>query len=74
VDESILPPLGLIAVIVAMIVTLYEMGQSLRPASCPECRHCLAIVELEALTQERLASEYAKRARIEESDDDARFD
>ncbi|MDQ3128387.1 MAG: hypothetical protein M3Q66_08050 [Chloroflexota bacterium] len=73
-DESILPPAVLIAAVIAMIVTLYEMGQSLRPASCPECRHCLAISEEAALTQENITREYARRIGLEDKDDDRRID
>jgi hypothetical protein len=71
-DGVFLGPLGLVAVIVAMIVTLYEMHSSLRPPSCPECRHCLEIVAADARQQEQLAREYARRSGLPVDDDDDR--
>lgn len=71
---SILQSAGLIALGVAMIVTLYEMGQSLRPMSCSECPHCMAIAEQEKLAQERLSRDYARRLGLENEDDDRRID
>jgi hypothetical protein len=72
-DPTLLQPLGLVAVVVAMIVTLYEMGTALKPATCPECTHCRTIAEEEARTQERLAREYARRVGLEDEDDDRRI-
>ena len=72
-DGSILQPLGYGALVVAMIVTLYEINSALRPESCPECSHCLAIAVEEARTQERLRREYAQRAGLEDQDDDRRI-
>lgn len=73
-DPSILHALTLIALAIAIVVTLYDMGQSLRPAACPECAHCRAIAEDEAQAQERLAREYARRVGLEEEIDDRRID
>ncbi|MBA2717947.1 MAG: hypothetical protein H0U52_01715 [Chloroflexi bacterium] len=69
-DGSFLQPLGLGALVVAMIVTLYEMNSALGPERCPECSHCLAIAAEESRTQERLSREYARRAGLEDEDDD----
>ncbi len=66
-DASILQPLALIAVAIAIVVTLYEMSQSLRPATCLECGHCKAIAEQQAQTQERLTREYARRVGLDDS-------
>jgi MinD superfamily P-loop ATPase len=68
-DGSLLEPLALGALVVAMIVTLYDMRASLRPAACPECRHCREVAEQEAALQERLAREYARRNHLDDDDD-----
>jgi hypothetical protein len=72
-DPTILQPFGLVAVVVAMLVTLYEMRSSLKPSTCPECSHCRAIAEEDARTQDRLAREYARRVGLDEDDDDRRI-
>jgi hypothetical protein len=71
-DGSVLAPLGLAALVGAMIITLYDMGVSLRPAACPECSHCRALAEADAAEQERLAREYARRVGLSDEDDDDR--
>ena len=58
------------ALLGAMVITVYEMGTSLRPASCPECHHCRGLAEAEARDHERLAREYAKRVGLPDKDDD----
>jgi hypothetical protein len=72
-DGSMLQPVVLLAVVIAMALTLYEMGASLRPATCPECGHCRAMADNEAREQERLAREYARRLGLPEDDDDDRL-
>jgi len=64
---------GLAALAAAMIMTLYEMGAALRPATCPECSHCRALAETKARERERLAREYAKRIGLPDNDDDDRL-
>ncbi len=71
-EGTMLQPLGLVALVVAMIVTLYEMRVSLRPATCPECSHCRQRAEEAALLQERLSQEYARRNGLEIDDDEDR--
>jgi hypothetical protein len=71
-DGSILQ-LGLVAVIGAIILTMYEMGSALRPVACPECCHCRARAEAERLEQERLARDYARRLNLPRDDDDERL-
>ena len=71
-DGSILQPLGLIAVAVAMVLTLYDMRSSLRPATCPECAHCLAVAEEQARIQAQLTRDYARRVGLEDDEDDHR--
>jgi len=67
-----LQQVGLAALLGAMVITLYEMRTSLRPASCPECHHCRGLAEAAARDQERLASEYAERVGLPGKDDDDR--
>jgi hypothetical protein len=73
-DGSMLQIFGLVAVVGAMIITLYDMGASLRPATCPECRHCRDLAAARVLEQERLAREYAKKVGLPDKDDDRRID
>lgn len=67
-----LQQVGLVALVGAMLITIYEMGASLRPATCPECHHCLGRAEAEARDQERLAREYSKQIGLPDQDDDDR--
>jgi hypothetical protein len=71
-DVAMLQPLGLGAVIVAMVVTAYDMSASLRPTACPECRHCRQRAEEEARLQDHLAGEYARRHGLDIDEDDDR--
>ena len=70
-DGSMLQPLGLGALALAMIVTLYDMRAALRPTTCPECRHCQERAAEEARLQDQLAREYARRngLDVDEGDD-----
>ena len=68
-----LQPMGLVALVVAMIVTLYEMGAALRPVTCPECRHCQERVAEEARLQDQLAREYARRNGLDDDKDERRI-
>lgn len=71
-DLSMLQPLGLLALVVAMIITMYDMGASLRPGTCPECSHCRAAAEADARERERLAREYARSVGLRDDEDDDR--
>lgn len=73
-NGSILPRFVLVAIAIAILVTMYEMSQSLRPPVCPECDHCRAAAELEARTRESLARDYAKRVGLDDENDDRRVD
>jgi hypothetical protein len=72
-DQSLLPALGLPALAVAMIVTLYDMASARKPVACPECGHCRAVAETAAREQERLNQEYARRIGLDEDDDERRL-
>jgi hypothetical protein len=71
-DASTLQVFGLIALAVAMTITLFEMRLSLQPETCPECPHCQARLEAERRLQEDLARQYARRHGLERDDDDDR--
>jgi hypothetical protein len=69
-DGTALQPLGLVSLIAAMVIVLYDMGSSLKPAVCAECPHCRAVAEADAREQERLARDYARRIGLDDEDDD----
>lgn len=69
-DGFVFQPVAVIALAGAMILTLYEMGASLRPATCPECSHCRMRAEADAREQDRLRREYARRVGLPDRDDD----
>ncbi len=71
-DQSILPSLGLIALLVAMGITLYDLRVSLQPSTCSECGHCQALARSAAIEQERLSREYARSVGLAEDEDDDR--
>ena len=71
-EGSTIQVIGLIALAVAMVMTLIEMRLSLQPESCAECPHCQARLEAERRLQEDLARQYARRHRIERDDEDDR--
>lgn len=70
-DGSILQ-VGLAAIFGAMVLMVYEMGASLRPAACPECTHCAARRAADEREQELLAREYARRTGLHDDEDDRR--
>lgn len=63
---------ALVAVAAAMILTLYEMGNSLKPTSCPECPHCRAKADADQREQDRLRHEYSRRVGLDDREDDDR--
>jgi hypothetical protein len=71
-DGSMLQVLGLVALVGAMIITLYDMRSALRPETCAECPHCRNLAEAETREQERLAREYAASVGLPEDDDEDR--
>jgi hypothetical protein len=71
-EGSTIQVIGLIALAVAMVMTLIEMRISLQPESCAECPHCQARLEAERRLQEDLARQYARRHGIERDDEDDR--
>ena len=69
-DGSTIQVVGLIALAVAMVMTLFEMRLSLQPDVCPECPHCQARQEAERRLQEDLARQYAQRHGLDRDDED----
>ena len=71
-DPTIVQPLAIFAVLLAMAITAYEMHASLQPVSCPECAHCRAFAAERERRDAELATRYAKSHGIDERDDDDR--
>jgi hypothetical protein len=71
-DGSTIQVVGLIALAVAMVMTLFEMRVSLQPDTCAECPHCQAREEAERRLQEDLAHQYARRHGLDRDDNDDR--
>ena len=71
-DQSLLSSLGLVALAVGMILTLYEMRLALKPSTCADCPHCLAIAVSHAREQEARNREYARRVGLLDDDEDDR--
>ena len=71
-DGSTIQVVGLIALAVAMVMTLFEMRMALQPEACPECPHCQARLEAEQRLQEDLARQYARRHGLDHDDEDDR--
>jgi hypothetical protein len=69
-DGSMLQTAGLVALAVAMILTVYDLRASLAPVTCSECQHCRERAEADRLLQERLAREYAQKHGLDRRDDD----
>jgi hypothetical protein len=71
-EGSTIQVVGLIALAVAMVMTLFEMRMSLQPDACAECPHCQARKEAERRLQEDLARQYARRHGLDRDDEDDR--
>jgi hypothetical protein len=71
-DGSTIQVVGLIALAVAMVMTLFEMRLSLQPDTCAECPHCQARLEAERRVQEDLVAQYERRHGIRRDDEDDR--
>lgn len=64
--------LALVAAIVALIVTFYELRASLAPASCSECPHCRALATERAERERELQTWYARERGLDRDDDENR--
>lgn len=71
-DPQVTPFLVFISLLVAIVVTLYEMGHSVRPDTCPECPHCRAATVERERRDEELSRTYAREHRILPDEDDDR--
>ncbi len=67
-----LPSIGLLALLAAMVLTLYDMRSALKPSTCAECGHCRAIAEAAAVEQESLDRDYARQIGLTDDEDDDR--
>ncbi|HEY8438859.1 MAG TPA: hypothetical protein VIK65_09635 [Candidatus Limnocylindrales bacterium] len=72
-DGSMLQTAGLVALGVAMVLTVYDLRASLAPETCSECAHCRERAEVERLRQEQLSREYARKHGLDHEDDDRRI-
>ena len=60
---------GIAALVIAMILTMYDLRASLAPETCSECAHCRARAEADRRLQEELSREYARKHGFEDDDD-----
>jgi hypothetical protein len=67
-----LQPLVLFALLVAMVLTAYEMRASLAPPACPECPHCKALAAERERRDRELEAAYARQHRLNGDEDDDR--
>jgi hypothetical protein len=72
--ESVLvTPLVPIALLVAIVITAFEMRASLAPSSCPECPHCRALAEERERRDRELQTWYARSQQLDDEDDDRKI-
>jgi hypothetical protein len=71
-DTSLLLPMALIALFVAILITAYEMRLSLAPTTCDECPHCRALAAERAQEELDLQTWYAHTHGLDGDDDDDR--
>jgi hypothetical protein len=71
-DQTALMPIALVALVVAFIVTAFEMRLSIAPDTCPECPHCRARAAEEAARQRDLDGAYARSNGLDRDEDDDR--
>ena len=69
-EGSTIQMVGVIALAIAMVVTLFEMRLSLQPDTCSECPHCKARLDAERRLQEDLARQYEIRHGLRHDDED----
>jgi hypothetical protein len=69
-EASTIQVVGVIALAIAMVMTLFELRLSLQPDTCAECPHCQARLEAERRLQEDLARQYERRHGLGRDDED----
>lgn len=69
-DVSVMQWPALLALVAAIVVTLRNMRDSLRPETCPECPHCEARAAEGRRRQREAADEYARHNGFDVDDDD----
>lgn len=63
---------ALLAAIVAIVVTVYELRASLAPAECSECPHCRNVAAERRRRDAELQDWYARKHGLDLDDDDDR--
>ena len=71
-DPQVMPYVVFISLLVAIVVTLYEMGHSVQPDTCPECPHCQAVAAERERVDEELSRTYAREHGLLPDEDDHR--
>jgi len=61
-----------LALLVAIVLTAYEMRVSLEPPSCAECPHCQALAAERERRDQELQTWYARSEGIDPDEDDDR--
>ena len=69
-DTTVFPPVALVALIVAMLITAYELHASLTPISCNECPHCRDVAAERKARELELQTWYARTHGLDGDDDD----
>jgi hypothetical protein len=71
-DATTLLPMAVVATVVAMIVTAYELSASLEPATCAECPHCAQRAAERQRRDDELSAWYAHEQRLDRDEPDDR--
>ena len=68
--DGLMMSMLVVALFVAMGITLSEMRAALRPAVCPECSHCRQRLDEERRRQDDLQEAYELRWGLRDRDDE----
>jgi hypothetical protein len=72
-ESTVLLPIALVALFIAMLVTAYDMRRSLAPVSCSECPHCRELAAERERREHELQTWYARTHGLDNDDDDRRI-
>lgn len=71
-DSELFSSLVPLALLVAIVLTAYEMRTSLEPDSCAECPHCQDLAAERERRDQELQAWYARSKGIDPDEDDDR--
>ncbi|MEO5939911.1 MAG: hypothetical protein ABIZ72_03175 [Candidatus Limnocylindrales bacterium] len=71
-DQTLLASLGLVALAVGVMFTLYDMRLALKPSTCRDCPHCRAIAVSHIREQDARNRDHARRVGLLDDDEDDR--